>query len=222
MAPRLPHRQVCDGASSARPCSEIRASRLPSPWLPALLTAQHKSLRLQPLQLILNSPDLGVQETAQDPAREGLPQRPTRMLGLVGAFTAAKATLRLHKCSHGLVCHLRGTWSWSRSWEKPAAVSESASWSSAATAVSALHPLLAQHGRLKHCHSTPHTAHGPVTTGAGEGSGPASPAVSPPGPSHAGLPSPSPCHLCGQLRLEVLGAHSVWPWSAGSEGHFWG
>lgn len=220
LALRLPHRQVCDGASSARPCSEIRASRLPSPWLLPLLTVQHKSLRLQPLQLILNSPALGVQETAQDQAREGLPQRPTHMLGLVGAFTVATRQHSICINAATAWCHLLGTWSWSRSWEKLTAVSENASRARLPQPVSALHPFLVTRpglARAAEAWTSTATAHGLVTAGLGKAQGQHLQLCL---ASHAGLPSPSPVRLCGQLRLEVLGAHSVRHWSAGSEGHF--
>lgn len=173
---------MCDGASSACPCSEIRASRQQSPWLLPLLTVQHKSLRLQPLQLILaslNSPDLGVQETAQqDQAREGLPQRPTQMLGSVCACTVATR-------QHSICINAATAWCvtfWrcgpgaspgksprqsQQMLPQPVFLLCTASWSRPGPA------------RAAEAWTSTATAHRRVTAGAGEGSEPASPAVSP-------------------------------------------
>lgn len=157
--------------------------RLSSPWLPPLLTAQHKSLRLQPLRLILNSPGLGVQETAQDQAREGLPQRPVHMLGLVGAFTAA---IRQHSiCINAATAWCVTCWACGPG-KSPRQSQKMLPGAQLPQPVSALHPFLVARPGLAQAAeawTSTATAHGLVTAGV----------VSPPGPSHAGLPSPSPC-----------------------------
>lgn len=140
------------------------------------------------------------------PGQGGRPPKAHTYAGVGGRLHSGhKATLHLHKCSHSLERHLLAMWSWSRSWEKPTAVSAAAS-----TPVSALHCFLVT------AWPSTATAHGLVTAGAGEGPGPASPAVS---------PSPSPCPplwtasfggpgSSQRVALEPRG------WSAGSEGHF--
>lgn len=158
-----------------------------------MLTVQHKSLRLQCLQLILNSPHLGVQGTAQDQARKGLPQRPTHMLGPVGAFTVATR-------QHSICINAAPAWCvtfWGRGPGKsPPQSQKMLPGARLPQPGSALHPFLVTGSGLAQvaeAWASTATAPGLVAAGAGEGSGPASPAVSPPGRSHAGLPPPSPC-----------------------------
>lgn len=209
---------MCDGASSARPCSEIRASRQQSPWLLPLLTVQHKSLRLQPLQLILaslNSRPGSAGNCTTRPGQGGPPTKAHTYAGVGGRLHSGhKATLHLHKCSHSLVRHLLAMWSWSRSWEKPRAVSADASTASVCSALLPGHGL-AQHGWLKHGPAPPrHTGRSPLGLGKAQG-------------QHLQLclASPSPCPPLWTASLRGPGSSqrvALEPrgWSTGSEGHF--
>lgn len=104
------------------------------------------------------------------PGQGGPPQKAHTYAGVGGRFHSGhKATLHLHKCSHSLVGHLLAMWSWSRSWEKPTAVSEDASTASVCSALLPGHGL-AQHGRLKHGPAPPrHTGWSPLWLGKAQG-----------------------------------------------------
>lgn len=106
------------------------------------------------------------------------------MLGLVGAcfHSGQKATLICRSAATAWCV----TWSWSQSWEKPRQSQKMLPGARLPQPVSPLHPfLVARPGlaRVAEAGTSTATAHGLVTAGA----------VSPPGPLHAGLPSPSPC-----------------------------
>lgn len=219
MALRLPHRQVCDGASSAVPVLKSGprgCHRLATPF--AHSAAQISAAPASAVNSELSRPGSTGKCTTR-PGQGGPPPKAHAYAGVGGRFHSGhKATLHLHKCSHSLLSpsgHVvlgKAHGSLRKCFRSPAAT---AGVCSAPLPGHTAWPSTGGRSMDQHCHGTRG-----VTAGAQEGSGPASPAVSPPGPSHTSLPSPSPVHLCGQLRLEVLGAHSMWHWSAGSEGHF--